>query len=272
MGYIYMLTSPSGQSYVGQTEGTVADRLKRHCKPSSKCKAIRNAIQYYGIEDFKIETIIQCDNSELNDYEIHFIAHYDTYYNGYNCTKGGEAPMRGRKHTEETKKLMSESHKGKILTKEHKRKIGEAGKGRKHTEESKKLMSEAQKGPKHPMYGKHLSEETKRRMSEAQKGPKNPMYGKHHSEETKKLMSESHKGPKHPNYGKHLSEETKRRMSEAKRKSYKITYYDGTFVIVPNLKKFAKDNEGMSYKSLGAYASNGKPYKKFGILKIEREI
>jgi hypothetical protein len=68
------------------------------------------------------------------------------------------------------------------------------------------------------------------------------------------------------------SEETKQKMSEAqkkkKKKSYKITYYNGTTVIVHNLKKFAKDNE-IKYDSLRAYASSGKPYKKFGILKIE---
>jgi hypothetical protein len=69
--------------------------------------------------------------------------------------------------------------------------------------------------------------------------------------------------------GRTHTEETKQKIGEGHRKSYKITYNNGTFVIVHNLKKFAEDNEGMKYKSLTKYASNGKPYKKFGILKIE---
>jgi group I intron endonuclease len=242
MGLIYMLTSPSNKRYVGQTVTTVAKRVKQHCQPSSGCKAIRDAIKKYKIENFKIETIIQCNNSELNDYEIHFIAHYDTFgKNGYNLTKGGDG-NKGYKHTEESKRKISEAQKGKY--------IGEKNHfyGKHHSEETRKKISEKHKG-------KILTEEHKRKLSEAGKGRK-------HSEESKKLMSEAQKGRKH-------TEETKRKLSEARRKSYKITYYnsDKEPLIVHNLKKFAKDN-GMSYSSLKVYALKGKPYKKFGILKI----
>ena len=61
----------------------------------------------------------------------------------------------------------------------------------KHSEESKKKMSEAKTGEKNPMYGKHPSEETKNRISESMSGEKNPMYGKHHSEESKKKIREN---------------------------------------------------------------------------------
>ena len=40
----------------------------------------------------------------------------------------------------------------------------------KHTEETKRKMSEAQTGEKHPMFGKHFSEEHKKKISEAHKG------------------------------------------------------------------------------------------------------
>jgi hypothetical protein len=64
------------------------------------------------------------------------------------------------------------------------------------------------------------------------------------------------------------TEEHIRKVAEATRKTYKITYNNGTTVIVHNLKKFAKDN-GMNYGSLTNCASKGDPYKKFGILKVE---
>jgi hypothetical protein len=95
------------------------------------------------------------------------------------------------------KNHLSEHHKGKVLSEEHKRKIGGTSKGRVLSEETKKKISEAKKG-------KPLSEETRRKMSEAQKG---------HlvSEETKRKLSEAKKGKK----CKPFSEEHKRKLSES---------------------------------------------------------
>lgn len=45
-----------------------------------------------------------------------------------------------------------------------------AMKGRKFSEEHKKKISESLKGKKNPLYGKHPSEEAKKKMSEAKKG------------------------------------------------------------------------------------------------------
>ena len=88
--------------------------------------------------------------------------------------------------------------KGKHLSEETRKKIGEASKGNKyalgykHSEEAKNKISEAMKGEKNPFYGKHHSEETIQKMSEARKGKclgkDNPFYGKTHSEESKKRI------------------------------------------------------------------------------------
>ena len=58
--------------------------------------------------------------------------------------------------SEETKRKMSEAHKGKMFNEEHKLKISKA-------------MKYKNKGNKNRL-GKHHSEETKRKMSEAKKG------------------------------------------------------------------------------------------------------
>ena len=82
------------------------------------------------------------------------------------------------------------------MSEEHRKKLSESHKGRLHTEEELKKMSEAQNGEKNHYFGKHHSEETRRKMSEAQKGKHGYWTGKKHSPQTRKKMSESRKGEK----------------------------------------------------------------------------
>ena len=81
---------------------------------------------------------------------------------------------KGKTHSEETRKKMSEANKSK----------NNPMYGKTHSEETRKKMSEAKKG-------KTLSEKTRKKISEANKGENNPMYGKTHSEEARKKMSEA---------------------------------------------------------------------------------
>ena len=83
----------------------------------------------------------------------------------------------GKHPSEESRKKMSEAHKGKPSWMKDKH----------HTEETRKKMSQATKG-------KHHSEETRKKISDALNGENHPMFGKHHSAETRKKMSEVHKG------------------------------------------------------------------------------
>ena len=69
-------------------------------------------------------------------------------------------------------------------------------KGFKHTKETKQKMSEVCKGAKNPFYGRHHSEESKRKISEGQMGDKNQFYGKKHTEETKRKIGEMETGEK----------------------------------------------------------------------------
>ena len=65
----------------------------------------------------------------------------------------------GRKMSDETRRKISESMKGKNTW----------IKGTKHTEEWKRNQSERMKGENHPFYGKHHTEESKRKISETKR-------------------------------------------------------------------------------------------------------
>lgn len=137
--------------------------------------------------------------------------------------------QKGRKHSEETKKKISESQKGeknhsygKHLTEERKRKLSEANKGKIVSEVTRRKLGDAARG-------RHHSEETKRKLSIALSGENSPNYGRKHSDETKRKRSDSVKkafeegrisinGEKNPFWGKHHSEETKEKLREARKK------------------------------------------------------
>jgi len=104
----------------------------------------------------------------------------------------------GFRHSEETKRKISELSRGKHHSEETKQKLRNMGLGRKHSEETKQKMSESRRAKQY-----HHSEETRKKLSEAQKGHAMPP-------ENKAKLLLVHKG-------KVLSEETKRKMSEAKK-------------------------------------------------------
>lgn len=97
-----------------------------------------------------------------------------------NMTDGGEGRVN-ISVSEKTRKKMSDSLKGRQITKEQRKKISETSKGRKVSEETKRKMSESNKGNKNNQGKKH-SEKTKMKMSEKGKNRK-------HNEETRKKMS-----------------------------------------------------------------------------------
>ena len=83
----------------------------------------------------------------------------------------------------------------KFVTRAEHNQIYKPNKGIPHTDESRKKMSESHKGKPAWNKGKHgiYSEDTRRKISEAMKGH-TPFNGHHHSEDTRIKMSESHKG------------------------------------------------------------------------------
>lgn len=99
MGYIYKITNlVNGKAYIGKTTFTIERRFQQHKedykKEINKNRPLYKAMNKYGIKNFIIEEIGNYSDEQLNEKEIEYIKFFDTYYNGYNATLGGDGTSR----------------------------------------------------------------------------------------------------------------------------------------------------------------------------------
>jgi group I intron endonuclease len=158
---IYKITSPSDKVYIGQSIDI--ERRFRHykrmvCKEQIK---IFNSMLKYGVDAHIFEILELCDTEDLNNRERHYQDLYDSVANGLNLLYVKSEHFNGG-HSEESKKKISDSLKGKTFTDEHKYKIGLSN--------SRRVLS-SETIEKHRVngLGKKASPETKKKMSESQK-------------------------------------------------------------------------------------------------------
>ena len=170
---IYLITNNlNGMSYVGQSQNCDL-RWTIHKKPSANYSPIDKAINEFGAENFTFKILLECPPDMLDVWERDMINLHNTLYpNGYNRQDGGRD---GFYKCEETRRKMSErqigekNHMyGKHLSEEARRKIGESLKGRVITEETRRKMI----GDKNP--SKRL--EVRRKISETKKGKQLSKY------------------------------------------------------------------------------------------------
>lgn len=175
---IYLITNKiNGHMYVGGSIN-IKRRFKEHQRGADSEQPIDTAILKYGKENFSYQIITElpADWDVISQHEKYWIKFYNTFEDKkhYNLTEGGEKDYI---LNEQTRKKMSESHKGE----------NNYWYGKKRSEHSKKMS-----GENHPMWNKTHTPWAREKISKNHadvSGKNNPMYGADRS------------GKNNPNYG-----------------------------------------------------------------------
>lgn len=142
-GEIYIITSPCGKQYIGQTRclakrkdkyikwGT-NQRWRAHINESNSkkkegCAKLNSCIKKYNSDNFIVYVLLVCDISDLDYFETRMIKEYHTLSpNGLNLKTGGNTII----FSDETRMKMSNSAKGRTFSEEtiEKIRIGNTGK------------------------------------------------------------------------------------------------------------------------------------------------
>jgi group I intron endonuclease len=205
--FIYGLMDPITNQvrYIGKSVNP-KQRLRRHIAninlyDSHKDRWLRK-LNENGVRP-EIIIIDEVSEDDWQFWETHYIAYFKflgcSLTNG---TDGGDQPpsTKGRRHTEESRKKMSDTKKGKPIpwlnngkerSEKHKENLSKSLKGR---------VSEKKGKNYEEFYGKEKSEKLRSKLSETHKGiyfgENHPFFGKKHTEDTIKLIREKRKQQK----------------------------------------------------------------------------
>lgn len=120
---IYKITSPTGRVYIGESKDIYKrfSNYKKHNQTKSQPR-VHHSLNKYGWEAHIFEIIEECDFDDLKCRERHWQDFYDVLNGGLNCklTNCGEVKQV---YSQEMLERMSNSQKGKRLSKESCRKI-----------------------------------------------------------------------------------------------------------------------------------------------------
>lgn len=236
---IYKATNTiNGKVYIG-FDSAWPSRQAQHLLDAERGsqKLFHKALRKYGSEAFTWDVICQSQNGEhlLNEMESYFIEEYNSFYltgQGYNMTLGGEGSL-GRKHSERTRKILSEKAKARPRTAEELKRFSEIGIGVKKTDDHKakirqalighEMLEKTKKKISASMTGKvrgPLDDQTKQKIRSVLKGRPSPLRGRAQSQEliekrTHPQTQDAKEKIRAALKGKPKSEEAKQRMKEA---------------------------------------------------------
>lgn len=269
--YVVYLTIYKGEKlppfYIGSSKLTKIENGYRGSVVSKKYKKIFIQEKNDNPNLFEIEILSRHDNREealvvelflqkkfnVVKSKMFFNESYASVNGMFGRDVAGENnPMFGKKHSDYTKKILKEKRgllKRYEITEEHKKIISLTHKNKIVSEETRELISKNRKGKNcginNHMFGKSHTDETKEKI-------RNSQLGKKHTDETKKKISEINKG-------KVLSDETKEKISNAKKGKKRDKFSDewiknlslskkGRVMSDEAKKKLINSKTGMKYK------------------------
>jgi len=209
--------------YVGSSYN-YSKRISQHKLELNKNKHhnayLQRAWNKYGKNAFIFDYIEKCDEELLIEREQYWMDFYKSYLSehGYNINPTAGSCL-GCKRSDETKKRISSSKKGHIVSDETKHKIS-------------KTMKIKQNGVSNSFFGKHHTDVTKKKISESNKGKQcgenNPMKNSINVEKMKEaMMSVSYKWSGDNNPAKRPDVRNKIRIAAIGRK--RVMNDDGTW-------------------------------------------
>lgn len=156
-GIIYSATNlVDGKVYVGQTTRSIDARWAQHCR-NVCCVKLHRAIKRHGADGFSVRVIDSAGSKdELDAKEVFWIESLQSRdpLRGYNLRAGGSFG----KHSEESRRLMSEKVRAAYERPEMRMRLSAAHTGKKHSPERVAKVAAANTGKTH-------SNETKQRLS-----------------------------------------------------------------------------------------------------------
>jgi group I intron endonuclease len=171
---IYKITSPTGKVYIGQAVD-ITGRKKKYSRLSCKKQPrLYNSLLKYGFSEHIFEVVEECEVEELNTRERYWQDFYNVLGNrGLNC------------------KLTETENISGHLSEETKRKIGQSNKGKQRTLQVREKLSRIKKGNIPWNKGIKMTEECKDKISKSKKGKPSKKKGSKLSEDIKKVMNQS---------------------------------------------------------------------------------
>ncbi len=134
----------NGKMYVGQSVN-IRDRWRSHRKQLGRGRRsyLYSAMRKHGLENFEFIVLEQCDPTVLNERELYWMEHYACRTQGYNVIPAGQT---GRVMDDRAREAIAATLRGRSRPAEVVEKVRQAMLGKRHTEDTRRLLSEITRG------------------------------------------------------------------------------------------------------------------------------